>query len=322
MTFKFSSLLLLCVTFFSSEINAQDIKMEYKTDHYWQQQADYTMDIDMDVKTYQYKGKQNIKYTNNSPDILDKVFYHLYFNAFQPGSEMDVRAQNIKSPDRRFAPNIGTKENPIYESRIAKLKPDEIGYIKIKSLKQNGKKLQYDIVGTIATVALNKPIQPGETVEFDMVFDAQVPIQIRRSGRNNQEGVALSMAQWYPKLAEYDDEGWHAYSYISREFHSVWGNYDVKITIDKDYTIGGTGYLQNADDIGHGYTTKEVNVRGKKLTWHYFAPNVHDFTWAADPEYIHDTFQVPDGPMLHFFYKSTMQENKLATIRCKIDDLL
>ncbi|MEH6536834.1 MAG: M1 family metallopeptidase [Psychroserpens sp.] len=289
--------------------------MVYKTDTYWQQQADYTMDIDMDVKTYQFKGKQTIKYTNNSPDALDKVFYHLYFNAFQPGSEMDVRAQNIKAPDRRFAPNIGTRENPIYESRIAKLKPDEIGYIKIKSLKQNGGKLQYDITGTIAKVALNTPIQPGETVEFDMEFDGQVPIQIRRSGRNNIEGVALSMAQWYPKLAEYDDEGWHAYSYIAREFHGVWGNYDVKITIDKDYTIGGTGYLQNADEIGHGYTAKEVKKRGKKLTWHFFAPNVHDFTWAADPEYTHDTLQVPDGPMLHFFYKNTMPEEKLANWR-------
>ncbi|WP_442969076.1 M1 family metallopeptidase [Psychroserpens sp.] len=315
MKFKISSILVVCIALFSSEIHAQQAKMVYKTDTYWQQQADYTMDIDMDVKTYQFKGKQTIKYTNNSPDALDKVFYHLYFNAFQPGSEMDVRAQNIKAPDRRFAPNIGTRENPIYESRIAKLKPDEIGYIKIKSLKQNGGKLQYDITGTIAKVALNTPIQPGETVEFDMEFDGQVPIQIRRSGRNNIEGVALSMAQWYPKLAEYDDEGWHAYSYIAREFHGVWGNYDVKITIDKDYTIGGTGYLQNADEIGHGYTAKEVKKRGKKLTWHFFAPNVHDFTWAADPEYTHDTLQVPDGPMLHFFYKNTMPEEKLANWR-------
>ena len=98
---------------------------------YWQQQADYKMEIDMDVDTYQFKGKQNIKYTNNSPDVLDKVFYHLYFNAFQPNSEMDARVQSIRMPDSRFAPNVGTRAKPIYESRIARLKPSEIGYIEI-----------------------------------------------------------------------------------------------------------------------------------------------------------------------------------------------
>lgn len=68
---------------------------------YWQQAVDYTMDIDFDIDTYQYKGKQKLVYTNNSPDVLDKVFYHLYFNAFQPGSQMDVRSRTIRDPDRR-----------------------------------------------------------------------------------------------------------------------------------------------------------------------------------------------------------------------------
>ncbi|WP_298901172.1 M1 family metallopeptidase [uncultured Psychroserpens sp.] len=311
MRFKIGSILCVCMILFSSEIIAQNNTITYKKDGYWQQQADYTMSIDMDVESYQFKGTQNIKYTNNSPDVLDKVFYHLYFNAFQPGSEMDARIQSIKDPDGRMATNVGTKENPIYESRIAKLNPDEIGYIKVKSLKQNGKTLSHELSGTVLEVKLNTPIQPGETVDFDMVFDGQVPVQIRRSGRNNKEGVALSMAQWYPKLAEYDDEGWHANAYIAREFHGVWGNFDVKITIDKNYTIGGTGYLQNPEDIGHGYTDKEVVTKGKKLTWHFIAPNVHDFTWAADPEYIHDRLQVANGPMLHFFYKKTMPQEKL-----------
>ena len=79
------------------------------------------------------------------------------------------------------------------------------------------------------------------------------PVQIRRSGRNNKEGVALSMAQWYPKMAEYDFQGWHTPPYIAREFHGVWGNFDVKLTIDKAYVVGGTGYLQNPQEIGHGY---------------------------------------------------------------------
>lgn len=280
--------------------------------HYWQQHVSYTMDIDMDVKTYKYTGTQKLVYTNNSPDVLNRVFYHLYPNAFQPDSEMDARLKSIPDPDGRMVTNLGTRAEPIYESRISKLGPDEIGYIHVNSLTQDGKKVNHETQGTILIVTLDKPIQPGEQSTLDMVFDAQVPVQIRRSGRNNKEGVALSMSQWYPKLAEYDDEGWHADPYIAREFYGVWGDFDVKITIDKNYTIGGTGYLQNPNEIGHGYETEPVKKqKGKTLTWHFKAPNVHDFTWAADPEYIHDKLQVKNGPMLHFLYKKTMPEVNL-----------
>lgn len=287
-------------------VNAQHEHLPYPG--YWQQHVDYKMDIDMDVNTYKYQGKQILKYTNNSPDTLHKVFYHLYFNAFQPGSEMDARLQSISDPDYRMVNNIGTKENPIYQSRIATLKPNEIGYIKVKKLTQNDVALKYQTVGTILEVDLNTPILPGETTTFYMEFEGQVPLQIRRSGRNSREGVALSMAQWYPKIAEYDFEGWHTDPYIAREFHGVWGNFDVKITIDKDYVLGGTGYLQNPNEIGHGYQTGKVKrPKGKKLTWHFYAPNVHDFTWAADPNFTHDIFQMNQGPTLHFLYKKDLE---------------
>ncbi|RAJ25650.1 peptidase M1-like protein [Gelidibacter algens] len=279
---------------------------------YWQQHVDYTMAIDMDVKTYTYSGTQKLVYTNNSPDVLNRVFYHLYPNAFQPDSEMDARLKSIADPDGRMVTNLGTKAEPNYESRISKLGPDEIGFIKVSSLLQDGKQVAHETQGTVLIVTLNDPIQPGGSTTFDMVFDAQVPLQIRRSGRNSKEGVALSMAQWYPKLAEYDDEGWHADPYIAREFYGVWGDFDVKITIDKNYTIGGTGYLQNPNDIGHGYGTEAVKKqKGKTLTWHFKAPNVHDFTWAADQNYIHDKLQVENGPMLHFLYKNSMPAENL-----------
>ena len=171
---------------------------------YWQQNADYVMDVTMDVKNYQYTGSQKISYTNNSPNSLKKIFYHLYPNAFQPGSEMDIRLQTIKDPDGRMVNKLGTKENPIIESKISLLKPDEIGFLKVNSLLQNGEKLTYKVQGTILEVVLKNEIKPGETTVFEMDFVGQVPLQIRRSGRNNAEGVALSMSQWYPKLAEYD----------------------------------------------------------------------------------------------------------------------
>ncbi|WP_299048033.1 M1 family metallopeptidase [uncultured Polaribacter sp.] len=264
---------------------------------YWQQHVDYTMDIDMNVDTHQYKGTQKLVYTNNSPDNLDRVFYHLYFNAFQPGSQMDVRSLNIKDPDKRVG------------NRISKLKPNEIGYIKVNSLKQNGTEVTHKTVGTILEVELNQPIQSGESVVLEMSFDAQVPLQVRRSGRNNAEGVALSMSQWYPKLAEYDFQGWHTPPYIGREFHGVWGDFDVTIHIDKKYTVGGSGYLQNPQEIGHGYEdkTKPLNVpETSKLSWHFKAPNVHDFMWAADSNYNHDVVTMKNGIDLHFLYKKDL----------------
>lgn len=282
--------------------------------NYWQQEVDYTMDIDMNVKTYQYKGKQKLVYTNNSPDVLDKVFYHLYFNAFQPNSQMDARLHTIEDPDGRMVNKTGTKEEPKIESRIAKLNLDEIGYIKVNSLKQNGKKVAYETVGTILEVTLHKPIKPGQKATFEMDFDAQVPVQIRRSGRNSKEGVALSMTQWYPKMAEYDFEGWHTPPYIAREFHGVWGDFDVTLHIDKSYIVGGTGTLQNPQEVGHGYEDKSKKLKlpkGKKLTWNFKGENIHDFAWAADPEYIHDTYKMKNGIDLHFLYKKTLAENYL-----------
>jgi hypothetical protein len=274
---------------------------------YWQQHADYKMDVSMDVKTYRYKGKQELVYTNNSPDTLRKVFYHLYPNAFQPGSEMDMRVRTIKDPDARMVNKTKIDGKEIKESRIKTLKPDEIGFLRISNFKQDGVSASAKEVETILEVVLAKPILPGGKTTFTLDFDGQVPVQIRRSGRNNAEGVELSMTQWYPKLAEYDFEGWHADPYIAREFYGVWGNFDVNITIDKAYVLGGSGYLQNKNEIGHGYEDSGIKVdygKKKTLTWHFIAPNVHDFTWAADKNYLHDTAQVPGGATLHFLYKN------------------
>jgi hypothetical protein len=95
------------------------------------------------------------------------------------------------------------------------------------------------------------------------------------------------MTQWYPKICEYDVDGLHPNPYVAREFYGVWGDFQVNITIDSSYMIGGTGNLQNANQIGYGYQSKGIKVvrqPGKELTWKFFAPNVHDFAWAADTE--------------------------------------
>ena len=260
---------------------------------YWQQSVDYTMSVSLDEKTSNYSGKQKLIYKNNSPETLHKVFYHLYFNAFQPGSEMAVQLKN--SPDK----------NTRFDVDLDSITKDQQGFLKVENLTQDGALVKTIYSETILEVILNKPIEPGESSVFELSFKGHVPDVIRRAGKNSSEGVAFSMAQWYPKMAEYDREGWNADPYIGREFHGVWGNFDVKITLDKDFMVASSGYLQNANEIGMGYSErKKPKTKKGKITWHFIAPNVHDFTWAADKDYIHDTYPGPNNVTLHFFYKN------------------
>lgn len=271
----------------------------------WQQRVKYIMNIDMNVLTNQFTGKQKLEYWNNSPDTLTKVFYHLYFNAFQPGSMMDTRSRRQGT----ISSGRGQDWDARVKDRILNLKPEEIGYQRIISLKMNGRPQNFKMLETILEVKLDKPIPPKSKVTFDMEFEAQVPLQVRRSGRDNPTSkVRYSMSQWYPKLCEYDYEGWHPTPYVGREFYGVWGDFDVSISIDKKYILGGTGYLQNPNQVGYGYEEKGTKVNrpaGEKMTWRFIAPNVHDFMWAADPDYIHVSRKLRDSLTIHLLYKPT-----------------
>jgi len=290
MTFIKILLLSLLSIFFTFHLQAQPER--------WQQRVEYLMDIDMDAAAHRFTGHQMLKYFNNSPDTLDRVFYHLYFNAFQPGSMMDWNNLDPQTADPRV------------RDRISKLQKSEMGWHHIQSLTCNGKAVKYETVETTLEVMLPEPILPNSKAIFEMEFDSQVPIQIRRSGRDSRDGIAYSMTQWYPKMAEYDYQGWHADPYVGREFYGVWGDFDVRISMDKKYVLGASGVLQNPIEIGYGYEPEGAVVRqknGDKLTWHWKAENVHDFAWTADPEYKHLKVERKDGLTLHFLYQETEQ---------------
>jgi hypothetical protein len=269
----------------------------------WQQRVSYKMQIDMDAEKNQFKGKQKLEYSNNSDKSLDKVFYHLYFNAFQPNSSMDTRSRELG----KIVNNGRQDWDPRVKDRILNLKDDEIGYQKIISLKMNGVPQPFKYHETILEVNLTKAILPKTKVVFEMEFEAQVPLQVRRSGRDNPTtGVRLSMSQWYPKMCEYDYEGWHPTPYIAREFYGVWGDFDITINIDKEYKLGGTGVLVNAKEIGWGYDkegTALKNIATAKRSWHFVGKNIHDFVWAADPEYVHFSRVNRNGLINHVIVK-------------------
>ncbi len=266
--------------------------------NYWQQHVAYTMHIDFDVKKHQFTGTQRLEYTNNSPDTIREVFYHLYFNAFQPGSMMDIRARHIADPDKRIGQRIGMLTN------------GEEGYHRIGSLTQDGEALAYEVLGTVLHARLHTPLAPGQRTKLEMQFISQVPIQIRRSGRNNAEGIDYTMTQWYPKLAMYDEDGWHPDPYVAREFYAPFGRFEVTIDIDSRQKLAGTGRLMNRDEryrvkkqFEHYTEYALIKNKAKKQSWHFVADSVHDFAWAADPDYkitaMENMGRLPD---LYFYY--------------------
>ncbi|WP_251953210.1 M1 family metallopeptidase [Salinibacter ruber] len=270
----------------------------------WQQHVDYEMEIRLNPETHQVDGHQRLTYTNNSPDTLRTVYYHLYFNAFQPQSMMAERNRHLPDPDGRTVP------------RIFNLTPDEQGRQTVTSLTQDGTPVSYEMYDTVLRVDLAEPIPPGTSTTFVMDYRSQVPLQTRRSGRNSRgDDIDYTMTQWYPKMAEYDERGWHANYYINREYYAPYGEFDVEITLPAEYTIGATGVLQNPDEVGHGY---DIDGSGTwrpsdglpdadTLTWHFRAEDVHNFAWSADPDYIHDKVTA-DGTTHHILYKPEVAE--------------
>ena len=266
----------------------------------WQQHVHYKMDVTLKADSHKLVGTQWLTYQNNSPDTLHILFYHLYFNAFQPTSMMAERNRHLPDPDGRVVP------------RIWNLSESEIGYHRIRSLTQSGVRLPFKVTDTVMRVELNEPIAPGTSTVIKMTFDSQVPLQTRRSGRDSNEGVDYSMSQWYPKVAAYDGRGWHADPYIGREFYAPFGTFEVSIKLPANYILGGTGVVQNPNEVGHGYQNdnarKFAHSPSDSLTWIFKAENVHDFAWVADTEYVHEKIEGGDGVVYHLLYLEDVKD--------------
>lgn len=284
--------LLLIFSFVFAILNAQQ-------GPYYQQFAKYKMDIDVDAQNFTYQGTQTLNYTNNSPDELKVVYFHLYWNAFKPGSMMDQRVANQgKNGDGRLQVN-GV-------SRLASIPKNAEGSQNIHWIKQNGKDLKFEIQETVMKVYLNSPIKANSSTTFTMEWDAVIPEQIRRAGRNNREGIDMTMTQWYPKIAEYDYDGWATFDYVGREFHAPFADFDISIKIDKNYVIGAGGNLENPNDV-KGYSENAVVKfdNKDKATWRWSAKNMLDFAWAADRDYTVESFSILDGPKIFYVYQKS-----------------
>lgn len=286
--------------------------------NYWQQRADYDIDVELNEDTQLITGKETITYYNNAPEVLRFVWLQLDQNNLSNGNMTD------KTEVNRVRDSIPTKFFP--------LASDTYGYeggFKIKSVKDaaTGKDLPYTINFTMMRVDLPAPLKTGEKYAFKVEWSYIEKDRMRFSERGGYEffpedGNALyTIAQWFPRMCVFDDyEGWQNKQFIGQgEFALVFGNYRVRITVPADHIVGASGWLQNPKDVltkeqierferarktfdapvfivtEEEARKKEKERSRKKSTWDFYAENVRDFAFATSRKFIWDAMAVKVG---------------------------
>ncbi len=197
----------------------------------WQQWVDYTVEVTIDAKNKILTGTEKLVYTNNSPDTLRTVYFHLYLNAFQPGSYTDLRLRQFGFFD--------TKDLPLKEQGA-----ESLSYFAV-----SGVETPFTMDNTIMKADLPQPLLPGKSVTFDIRFKDKIPPDGDRMGFR---GKHIDMGQWYPRMAVYDHKGWHADQHMGHEFYADYGRFNVSVTLPKEYILGHTGKLMNEEELFPG----------------------------------------------------------------------
>ena len=305
---------------------------------YFQQKVVYDIRAEIDPESAKIAGIENITYINNSPDSLSKIYFHLYYNAFQPGSYLDK--QNSQRGDYQ----------------IANTPPRNQGDMKIDLIEIDSQGIENHLIdNTVMTVPLISPLAPGDSVVIYMEFTGRIPASGSRTAR---AGKHFDIGQWYPKPAVYDRYGWHAHQYLDYEFYADYAEFHVEITMPSEYIIAHVGRLLNEEEIFGGKLpvpqgdsiivdglkyldvdstvsaeTKTMPAEASPIeiadsniasdsatpeprdtidisggernlkTWKIEAENVHDFAFCADPEFIIDICRYSDVIIKTFYHK-------------------
>jgi aminopeptidase N len=243
------------------------------TKEYFQQFVHYTIRTKLDTRNHFLTGNETIKYTNNSPDTLTKFYLHLYPNAYRSKESTLIK-------DLRASFNFTLTNVPkAYR-----------GYLDISDVSVDGTPVSPRIDDTIAEFDLPKSLLPGGSIEVSLSFKEKIR---RHFGRAGYRGKHYDLAQWYPKVVVYDENGFHPDKFRYRgEFYGEFGNFDVFIDVPENYVVAATGVLR-AGDPGWALNAPDSKTRrsssgseGAYKTVHFHAENVHDFAWSADPDFV------------------------------------
>ncbi|MFO8054460.1 MAG: M1 family metallopeptidase [Bacteroidales bacterium] len=275
-------LLIISLFLISGALKAQ---AEYEA--YWQQRADYTIKAAIDTETDILTGRQSIVYHNNSPHHLDVLYFHLYQNAFQPGSYMDKK---FKAAGRSF-------DYGHYESQGKTMEVDNV--------RINDRPSHWEVDNAIMHIPLEQPLAPGDSLIVEMDFKTYFDLSAtwRRMRVYKAYGVKnYNGGHWYPRISVFDRKsGWTADQHMLHEFYGNFGTYDVRLDIPQHYIVDATGILQNKEEAMPSHLREKLDISNFKdkpmysapsevipptdtlKTWHFRARNVHDFAFVASP---------------------------------------
>src|SRR6266704_5640302 len=270
---------------------------------YWQQRADYTIRATLDTATHTIAGSETLRYANNSPDTLRYLWLELEQNIYKANS----RGAALNPTDARFAGRGFEGGYTIGYVRAVRRAGQAAGRIPLARTEN----------GTMLRVDLDRPLAPGGRAELELGYSFEVPEHgSDRMGREQfPAGWLYEVAQWYPRVAVYDDvRGWNTEQYLGQgEFYLEYGDFDVAITVPRSFVVAATGTLANPLEVltatqrarlvqaAKSDTTVPLIAKTEvgqpftrpagaspTLTWHYSAKNVRDVAWAAAPNFIWD----------------------------------
>ncbi|MEN9345705.1 MAG: hypothetical protein RLZZ60_1174 [Bacteroidota bacterium] len=301
---KFKSSLLfacICPSFLWAGLNISHPdywKNRRPSSAYWQQDVHYTIDAHIDDSLDEIKGTERLVYYNNSPDHLDKVYFHLYQNAFQPGA---------------YAHALNEVNHEV--TTFGKYEAQKMGTL-IDGFKINGQPVVYTIDNTILMAKLQKSLAPGDSLVFDIQFRTYWDNgSMRRRFKvfsPDGDNKHFDGVHWYPRICVYDRKfGWETDQHLGKEFYGDYGVFDVVLDFPSKYVVEATGVLSNANEVMPESLRKQLDIanyskevfvddgkaervpsgykfktptEGRKQ-WRYHAENVHDFAFTADPTY-------------------------------------
>jgi len=279
------------------------VQFTYCQQTYWQQKNDFKISVTLNDVDNSITGFEQIDYYNNSPDTLNYIWIHLWPNAYKNDRTAfsDQLLENGRT-DFYFSP-----ENKKGYINKLNFKVD-----KINALTEDHPQHQ-DIIKLL----LPQPLLPGKMIKIETPFHVKLPYNFSRGGHVEQ---SYQLTQWYPKPAVYDKDGWHEMPYLDQgEFYSEFGNFDVEITVPKNYIVAATGVLQNEDEklwLKEKSNSLSLKTDKKDLekdivpnsstsikTLKYLQNNVHDFAWFADKTFLvkQDTLVLYSGKVVNIF---------------------
>jgi len=250
---------------------------------YFQQEVNYQINVTLNDKLHELNASETIEYTNNSPNTLQLLYFHLWPNGYIDNStELAKQLFSIKGKQKLFDD------------------PELRGYIDSLDFKVDGLAVQWNLLPKqpdICQVILNKPIQSGDTITITTPFHVKIPKGV--TSRLGHIGESYQISQWYPKPAVYDPSGWHPMSNQDQgEFYSEYGSFDVSITLPSNYIVGATGNLQNTEEaqmldqlasdttwVADSEKDSFPPSSSQMKTLRYTENQIHDFAWFADKRF-------------------------------------